>query len=98
MRVDGEMNMCEPGVLCGEAGGRARARQRHHLTGAGEFRRGINGASRGWGYFARLMLARGWFDRAIERAPGDVATSEGRDLLVEVLHAIFHAGTDWLWV
>ena len=33
----GRVHMCEQGVLRGEAGGRVRARQRHHLTGAGEF-------------------------------------------------------------
>ena len=59
-----------------EAGGRVRARHRHHLTSAGEFRRGIFVQRRGWGYFARLSFARGWFERAIERAPGDVATSD----------------------
>ena len=63
-----------------EAGGRVRARQSHDLTGAGELRRGINVTSHGVG----MLLAGTWlrgtgFERAIERAPEDRATSHGRD-------------------
>ena len=65
-----------------EAGGTVRARQRHHLTGAAESGGAIFVQRRGWGYFARLSFARGWFERAIERAPGDVATSERRAVLL----------------
>ena len=59
-----------------EAGGGCERFNRTRLAGASESRRGMSCEGRGIGYFAWLMRARGWFERAIERAPEDVATSD----------------------
>ena len=70
---------CErAGLMGAKRRGRVRARHRHHLTSAGEFRRGINGASRGWGYFAWLSL-RGGLVRAGHRARTGRRGHERRD-------------------
>ena len=65
-----------------EAGGRVRARQSYDLTGAGELRRGINRhESRVAMLLAGIWLRGTGFERAIERAPEDRATSHGESFV-----------------
>ena len=73
----GRVHMCEQGVLRGEAGGRVRARQSHDLTGAGAARDQRHESRVGM-LLAGLWLRGTGFERAIERAPEDRATSHGR--------------------
>ena len=62
----------------GEAGGQVRARQSTPLAGAGESGHGMScedgEAAAGGG----LLVGRRWFERVIERAPEDVATTHER--------------------
>ena len=73
--IVGIEGMCEQGMLFGEVGGLVRARWGQMLASTGELRRGMScedgEAAAGGG----LLVGRRWFERAIERAPEDVATS-----------------------
>ena len=62
-------------LLSRAAAGNCEARRGQDLACAGELRRGMNVRRHGWGCCCDARGGRGWFERAIERAPGDVATS-----------------------
>ena len=65
--IIGIEGMWEQGVLSAKRAGGCGRCQRHHLTGASEFRRQISVTSRDWGASRGLSFARGWFEQDREQ-------------------------------